>query len=744
MKRERKHQYSSDRPITKFPEDQLGRGAFARRLADDIHGWKGSDSLVIGLYGNWGSGKTSLKNLMLNALKRRKARVPILEFNPWQVSGTGGISATFFEELRIILRPKTGDSGEVIERAKKLNAYSKRLSLAGKATWLVSALLTGLGKPAEGVAAATAAEGMNQAADVMKAGSEAQEASAEGDELSLSELKKSLEDSLRKLKEPLLVVIDDIDRLTTREILDVFQLVKANADFPNLTYLLLFERSIVSKALDQVSDNRGKEFLEKIIQVGYHVPHASRASVQKVLFRGLDDLLALPGVNRRWNKDRWSEFYLDGLAPFFRNLRHIYRFLSSFDFHVRQFRTAGHFEVNPVDLIGLETLRVFEPDVFEQLVGAKRILTRDAGEGLFSKIEQEVVDTAVTDILGHATEPRREHVRHIIRHLFPPITSNYAGDHVTGDDSYQWLRDARVCHPDLFDQYFTLGVQEGELAQSELDRLIDSAGDSAEFVTQLRAFEKRGLLKSAFERLDAHKEDIPLEKMPELIRALSDVGDSFQEKEPGMFEIDLRMMAARLIYFGLRKENDEQRRLEILRDGFNASDGVFVPVSVTALQERRNDAERRNSEYLVSETQWNTLKELCLAKLKSAASEGRLRSHPHAAMLLWRWSDWAIDEARAWVAEQIKTQEGALWLLSVLLGEVHSHGRELKIHHYMKLGSVERFADVDAITTKIGGPVGQSLSEKETIAIREFHRALKRRAEGKPDIDGWAGGFGDD
>jgi predicted KAP-like P-loop ATPase len=49
----------------------------------------------------------------------------------------------------------------------------------------------------------------------------------------------------------------------------VFQLVKANADFPNLVYLLLFQRDIVEKNLEKVTSGSGKDFLEKIVQVGF-------------------------------------------------------------------------------------------------------------------------------------------------------------------------------------------------------------------------------------------------------------------------------------------------------------------------------------------------------------------------------------------------------------------------------------------------------------------------------------------
>ena len=46
----------------------MGRGDFAETIAAAMRGWGGRDSLVIAIYGPWGSGKTSIKNMTVDAL----------------------------------------------------------------------------------------------------------------------------------------------------------------------------------------------------------------------------------------------------------------------------------------------------------------------------------------------------------------------------------------------------------------------------------------------------------------------------------------------------------------------------------------------------------------------------------------------------------------------------------------------------------------------------------------------------
>jgi hypothetical protein len=59
------HKWNADRPVKRPEDDKLGRAAFAQRIARELSGWRQKDSLVISLNGDWGSGKTTLANLIL-------------------------------------------------------------------------------------------------------------------------------------------------------------------------------------------------------------------------------------------------------------------------------------------------------------------------------------------------------------------------------------------------------------------------------------------------------------------------------------------------------------------------------------------------------------------------------------------------------------------------------------------------------------------------------------------------------
>lgn len=96
--------YYSDKPISKINNDLLVRSNFSKKLAQLIKNYKSDDGLVIGLYGKWGSGKTSVINMAIEEIERLESdfenKTTILKFNPWNFSDNNDLILLFFEFLK--------------------------------------------------------------------------------------------------------------------------------------------------------------------------------------------------------------------------------------------------------------------------------------------------------------------------------------------------------------------------------------------------------------------------------------------------------------------------------------------------------------------------------------------------------------------------------------------------------------------------------------------------------------------
>lgn len=329
--------FSADKPIETRQEDLLGRRSFSEALASSISGWSGGESLVLALYGAWGNGKSSIKNMVLDTLSSEPT-LSVVDFNPWQLANRPTLSAAFFDELGIAVGK--GDLGSGRKKRAVLARFRRWAHRLQGGRDLVQAVRNLFGYVLVSIGAAAVVAGWLRSRFAMLAIGVALlvcaaltflsklfdalikflEAGTEVGAKSLTEIKSEIAGDLKKLKAPILVILDDLDRLTPQELLEVFQLIKANADFPNLIYLILCERTIVERNIEKVLNVPGREYLEKIVQVAFDVPMIDLSSVHQVLFQRLNVLLSPKAVSARFSKKRWGNVFLSGLNSYFSTL----------------------------------------------------------------------------------------------------------------------------------------------------------------------------------------------------------------------------------------------------------------------------------------------------------------------------------------------------------------------------------------------------------------------------------------
>ena len=743
-------QFSADRPIRSKSEDLLGRTTFAESLAEVVEGWTGNDSLVIALYGPWGIGKSSIKNMVLEQLRSKSPNAPtVVEFTPWQWAAQDQLAEAFFREIALALGKKD-EANLAKKQADRFSAYAAYLKLG---THLISGLrplLTtvlavagalGIGgsigapqlKPfiaAGGVVALALAAITGWSTDFAQKAAEAFSSRQKRREKDLKETKAEVSELLRQLKSPILVVIDDVDRLTADEVKLIFQLIKANADFPNLVYLTLFQRDIVEESLKKVTSGPGKDFLEKIVQVGFDVPQVEKSKLHRVLFARLDQALADPIFSRNFKPQRWTNLFIPGLAPYFETLRDVYRFLGVLDVQVSRMSPRGIFEVNPIDLIALEVLRVFEPDVYHLLPKSKELLTKQ-NDARVRLTDMEKRDSLRLAALIEAAQPgSKAAAREILEQLFPKVTP--------GNEEV-FYRELRVCHPDVFDRYFLLSIPEGDVSQADLDALLASTNDRNQLVTKFKELKKQGLLAVVLDRLEAYKQEVNLADAVPFITALFDIGDDLPEDQVGMFTVTTWMHASRIIRWYLMKEPDPSKRLSYLSEAIRLSDGLYLPAMKIALETDSQKEGRSSNERLLSDKAVDELKVICLEKIRHAADSGELSSHPRLVMLLGVWVEWAgPQEAQTWVEKLTQSSDGLIAFLEAMTVKATSHGSgETREVWYVQLRAVERFIDPEVLASRLESLKSQGRNESQVRALRAFDVALRRRREGKPEGRPW-------
>jgi len=750
--------FGADRPIKGRAQDRLGRAGFAQAIGRAINGWRGDDSLVIALYGPWGSGKSSIKNMVREALGEfpESHRPRSFEFNPWEFSGTNQLSDFFFREVgRELGRVDKSKESQRLEALFKglgaalettggalekvpawlpaLTSILSPLGLAGSVAFFLSGksilgttllvFVAAMGPALKGLAG-----GLLRIADKLKGRTIAAERS-------IPELKAELAGLLSKRSRPLVVFIDDVDRLSAPDIQLLFRLVRVNADLPRLVYVMLFQRDVIERALGGEGRFSGREYLAKLVQAGYDVPSLNRDQLQRVLFEGLSELVDMPAVRKNFDRDHWSIMF-PAVDPYFGSLRDVHRFLSTFRLQVGLLRQGDSLEVNPVDLIALEALRVFEPEVYHRLPIWKTLLTgtdTTLRVGRRERQEKSVKD-AFDRILDGTVSEGRTRAMEVLKELFPTVAWVFGATQWGDSFSEKSAREMRVCSSVHFDRYFQLAVPAGDLSRVDLERVLALAGDRDSLVQQLRSINERGLLATLMNRLEAFKETIDLAHAVPFITALFDIGDELSSEQPGFFGIQPDMHAARIVYWYLRREPELARREGAVEEAIRNTSGLFLPAYTIALESDRSEKNRGEDLRLIGDEKVLPMRRLCAEKIARAAGAGTLRGNSHLSALLFHWKDWGGDSSAPteWVKDLIKSKEGVLELLVAFLQTGHStSGRISRAHHSIHLPALEHFVRVEEIQHALAGVVLDDRSDTERLAAEKFYYALKRRREGK-------------
>ncbi|MDE6643781.1 MAG: KAP family NTPase [Muribaculaceae bacterium] len=203
----------NDTALKSASEDAFGWSDHVKGLMRDTLQSSNATSVSVAITGKWGAGKTSYLTLLKEELKNRCDEFIIIEFNPRRSASASTIQNDFLCQLRGKLSDYDSSIGGYISKyIEALNIIDEK-SLFPK---LIS--LTGIDKP--------------------------------------EHYKKSIEEVIKSTGKTLIVLIDDLDRLTGVEIMEVLKLVNLNVNFEHSIFISAFDKDYVEKALSAIIINR--------------------------------------------------------------------------------------------------------------------------------------------------------------------------------------------------------------------------------------------------------------------------------------------------------------------------------------------------------------------------------------------------------------------------------------------------------------------------------------------------------
>ncbi|MNK34420.1 KAP family P-loop domain protein [compost metagenome] len=272
-------QLSLANPLKALEEDEYGRNSIYNALINKISCFKINKerSVVIGIVNEWGDGKTSFLNFLESKFEN-KENIDVIKFYPWFNAHSDNLIVDFFKLLDKTL-------SKYIHTGSLLRDYTGNLtqinSVYNFTKYLPQAWLN---------------NGSN-------------------------------EDYFNNIKERILntdrlyyVLIDDLDRLDAKEVFNVFRLVRTSANFPNLVFIISFDKEYILAALGEIKIPKPEQYIKKIFDLEVSLPPVFTETVSDILYTHIDRLITsvivVPNDQMRLTLKRQNDeiFKFDGLA----------------------------------------------------------------------------------------------------------------------------------------------------------------------------------------------------------------------------------------------------------------------------------------------------------------------------------------------------------------------------------------------------------------------------------------------
>ena len=470
----------SDNPICSRENDLFERTSIAETFAQHILSLNAEEGAVASVVGPWGSGKTSFINLVKEKLNASQDNIFVLDFNPWLFSGSDKLVEKFFSELSTTMIYDQNTS--LRKTGIAISQYSNRLHNALTIASIFS---------------------IPYIDRIIKASADTMKLSKQPN--SIDKLREKITGQLEDYKKPVVVIIDDIDRLSPSEILDIFKMVRLTANFPNLRYILAFDRVRIEQVFREMN-YEGSDYIDKIVQFQYRLPKLPehlfkgqiRTEVQKILY-SFDP-------KRSFDDPHWNNVYHGIVEPLFRNMRDVRRYTAAVQCTLT---TLGN-RVETIDVLVLDAIRIFLPKIFEFLPTAIETLTAtpngQSGRRLLEEVKHAADNThtvqkkQINKLLEIERQSRVEIVKSMIQHLFP-FARRYLpnASHEDLDSTHdkaltdKALKDNRVAHEDVFRLYLECVANPGLVVHYDAKKAFKLMHDRQ----QLRRFLKPMKLEEA-------------------------------------------------------------------------------------------------------------------------------------------------------------------------------------------------------------------------------------------------------
>ncbi len=675
----------SEKPIKSPDEDLLYRDFFASRIANMLSDRNANDHVSVALYGAPGSGKTSLLNLVeihLNkTIKEKKTKKDaVVRFNPWLSSDMAGIRRDFFNQITAVFTETSSKSAEQI--AGDIDEYT------------------------------TALESFCEIDMKKRKGKNSSNLSTVDD---LMTVKNGLEKKLNSSNYRIYVLIDDLDKLDGQTLRSFIRFITVYADLPALIYLLAFDGNYIANALSQGDSAADQNILLNIAHIGFEVPRADEGLIADIFFDALFDTLEPYDITEVSKSEIINLFYA-GMESRLGNLSDLKRFLNSLLFHLPTMAD----EINIPNLIGLDFLRVFYPDLYLDIYKYGDILVGPTDTGA-AGLPVGSVDERVKSIFASIHDDIPTTTINVCSRLFPRVAHAFEGEAYSSKLEINWVKEKRICSEHHFDKYFAFAPPIGKLTDKEFESVVKEVLNKKASKPLLHLIENNKI-RNYFDRLIWTSDELDEETLVVLAKTVFEIGDRTRIDHRGTPEAPNAHTADYTCWW-LLKRLPKPRQLEVLSEVLD--DKKSLQTVLKYVRDRVITTYAEDPEF--SEADINKIKTAAIDRINIAVQEKDIIDNHDLITVLFAWRDLGDEKAPTeFINDCFSQPDTAVKVLErfTTYSPISDPSRQylLKVQPTFDFRALDVFVDIETVANRLIELTVDIENEDDIKIIEDFIR----------------------
>lgn len=491
-------------------------------------------------------------------------------------------------------------------------------------------------------------------------------AQAKGAELmecaDLDMTRRILEDALIQAEKKIIIVIDDIDRLANSQIRDVFQLVKQVADFPNVIYLLAMDREVVRRALTDVHNIDGNEYLEKIIQVPFELPELKKSKLHNIFLNKLDQIINdLPG-EVIWDRDYWSSVFRNCVEPYINTLRDVNRMINTFQFRYGML----YKEIALEDMVGMTTLEVLEPELYKWICNNKEAVCGGFMHGLLSHSSNkpDYRNLYYNEFKSLGIDP--DLAISCVSTMFPVFANDVSRYPYSYQPTLSIRSRMRIAYEERFDLYFMFDLDDIKVSRSIINASIYEF-DRDVLSKIIEKINEEGNIVYFLEEIRSLVDKIPYKRLELIASVLLGLQEEFKEENSEkLFALSASDIAEYLMEDIIDRLKTEEEKYGIICSVIENVDitglGImtrFINRIELAYGRLAGNSEEKDKQ-IISLEHLKKLENIYVAKVRDIVNSGLIleRNEFNKVFCLWKCFD--KDGVEIYLKELFKTEVNKL------------------------------------------------------------------------------------